>query len=112
VSRVSNIEIGTLPSQWHAQLGASVLLAWRSAASPLGTVVSGAAHGTGRNAVAMRDVRRRFPAPAFALAAAPGTEQLGEPTNNQTQYIEKQYVTTVGAVGVDTSGPPRKWEPA
>jgi hypothetical protein len=109
---VSNFEIGTLPSQSRTQLDASVLLAWRSAAGPQGTVVSGATHGTGRNAVAMRDVQRRFLAPACAPAAAPGTEQLGEPTNNQTQYIEKQYVTTVGAVGVDTSGPPRKREPA
>jgi hypothetical protein len=109
VSRVSKIEIGTLPSQWRTQLDASVLLAWRSAASPLGTAMSDAIHGTGRNAVSMGDVRRRFVAPVCGLAPASGT-QLGEPTNNQN--IEKQYVTTVNADGVGASGPPRKREPA
>ncbi len=106
---MSKIEIGTLPPHWRASVDASVLPTSLSAANLLGTAVSGVTCGTGRNSVAMHDGLRRRP--AAALMVAPGTELFGEPTNNQTQ-IEKQYVTTVNAVGVGASGPPRKREPA
>ena len=109
MSRVSKIEIATQPPHWRAQTDTSLLLTSLSAASLLGTAVSGVTRGTGRNSVAMHDGLRRRP--AAALMVAPGTELFGEPTNNQT-YIEKQYVTTVNASGVGAAGPPRKREPA
>jgi hypothetical protein len=52
-----------------------------------------------------------FLAPAGVPASALGATQLGQPIHNQT-HIEKQYVTSVNAGGVDGSGPPRKREPA
>ncbi|HEX6520093.1 MAG TPA: hypothetical protein VF070_08790 [Streptosporangiaceae bacterium] len=106
---MSKIEIGTLPPHWRAQTDASLLLTSLSTANLLGTAVSGVTCGAGRNSVAMHDGLRRRPAAAPMVAL--GTEPFGEPTNNQT-HIEKQYVTTVNAVGVDASGPPRKREPA
>ncbi len=133
---MSNIDLGILPaSQWRARLDASGLLMSLSATSPLGIAVSGASYGIGPCAVAMRDVRRHrtgavlaaatsgvsapagFPAPAGVPAWALGTTQLGQPAYkaykayNQAN-IEKQYVTTGNAVGVDASGPPRRREPA
>ena len=126
--RLASAELGVLPaSQWRSSLGASGLLLSPSAASPLGTAMSGVVFGTGMCAVATRTVVRHrteaaiaaasggVPAGALAPAGVPslahGAKQLGQPTHNQT-HIEKQYVTSVNANGVGASGPPRRWEPA
>jgi hypothetical protein len=132
VSRVSNIEMSALAaSQWHSQLGASILPTSLSATGLQGAPLPGAGFGTGPCVVAMPAIRRRRDEAAFAgvsapvsipvlaqlaaagvpvpvAAPAPEAEQLGQQTHNN----KKQYVTSVNADGVGAADPPRRRGPA
>jgi hypothetical protein len=97
---VKNIDLGIVPTQWTAPLGASGLLTSVPATNPLGIAMSGA-KGTGlcvggTHALAQRAVPRVRPEVIF-----PGAKQAA---------VHNQYATSVDVDGVGASGPPRKRE--
>ena len=128
---MSNIEMSALAaSQWHSQLGASVLPMSLSATGLQDAPMSRAGFGTGPCVVAPLAVRGRRDEAAFTgvsgpvgipvlaelapagvpvpmAAPTPGAEQLGQQAHNY-----KQYVTGNNASGVSAADPPRRRGPA
>ncbi len=100
---MTNINTGALPAAlWRLRLGASSL----SASLP-GTSVPGAGIGTGPCAATVLPVPRVRDHVAFAV---PATRQAA-PAVQLGQTKSYNYMTSVNAVGVGASGPPRYREP-
>jgi hypothetical protein len=104
---VSNIEMSALAaSQWHSQLGASVLPMSLSATGLQGAPMSGAGFGTGPRVAAMPAIRHRRDEGAFTGVSAPvGTPVLAELAPAGVLVPTAGIPAPTAGVSVPTAGP-------